>query len=90
MGLSPEQRAGLPDPLQQRFGSRRFIPAGPDLLNHEGIEVVLIGASLDVERELGVHPVAEEEDITSAEVFQRLRMPPERRPIEPLMRGEWR
>lgn len=90
VGLSPEQRAGLPDPLQQRFGSRRFIPAGPDLLNHEGIEVVLIGASLDVERELGVHPVAEEEDITSAEVFQRLRMPPERRPIEPLMRGEWR
>lgn len=90
VGLSPERRTELPDPLQQRFGSRRFAPAGPDLLNHEGVEVVLIGASLDVEGELGVRVAAEEEDITSAETFQRLRMPPDRRPIEPLTRGEWR
>ncbi len=89
-GLSPDRRADLPNPLQQRFGRRRFIQADPDLLNHEGVEVVLIGASHDVERELGIRLDTETETATTADIFQRLRMPPDRHPSEPLTRGDWR
>lgn len=90
VGLSADRRADLPDPLQRRFGSRRFIPAEPDLLDQEGIEFVLIGARHDVEQELGIHLDTEVETEATAEIFHRLRMPPDRHPSEPLTRGEWR
>lgn len=34
----------FPAALQSRFGDRRFIDAGPEFLDHEGAELVLIGA----------------------------------------------
>jgi hypothetical protein len=34
----------LPQALRERFGERRFAPLDPDLLDLEGIELVLIGA----------------------------------------------
>jgi hypothetical protein len=90
VGLSPDRRADLPDPIQRRFGRRRFIDADPELLNHEGVELVFIGASHDVEQELGIHLDTETETAATAEIFRRLRMPPDRHPAEPLTRGEWR
>jgi hypothetical protein len=39
----------------ERFRGRRWISVGdPRLLDHDGVELVLIGASEDVEGELGV------------------------------------
>jgi hypothetical protein len=90
VGLSADRRADLPDPLEQRFHGRRFIPADPELLNQEGVEFVLIGASDDVEQELGIHIDTEMETAATAEIFHRLRMPPDRHPSEPLTRGDWR
>lgn len=90
VGLSADRRTHLPDRLQRRFDRLRFIPADADLLNQAGIEFVLIGASDDVEQELGIHLDTETETATTAEIFHRLRMPPERHPSEPLIRGEWR
>jgi hypothetical protein len=73
-----------------RFAGRRFTGADPDLLDHEGIEFVLIGAAHDVEEELDVRLDAEAEDAESAEIFRRLHVPREKHPTEPLTKGEWR
>jgi hypothetical protein len=54
-GLDPERRARLPQHLQERFAGRRFAPVDPpEFLDHEGVELVLIGAAEDVSRELGI------------------------------------
>ena len=43
----------LPADLMERFGDRRFVPLEPpELLDHAGIHLVLIGAALDVATEL--------------------------------------
>lgn len=55
--------------MRDRFGSRRFITADPDLLDREGVEAMLIGAAHDAEEELGVDLDAESESIESAEIF---------------------
>jgi hypothetical protein len=38
--------------LQDRFGKKRFLPLDPELLDHEGTELVLIGAERDLRPEL--------------------------------------
>lgn len=89
-GLASDRRAELPDQLQERFEGRRFIGVAPDLLDHESVEIVLIGAADDAERELGIHLDTSAESLSSAEVFKRLQLPREEHPTEPLSRGEWR
>jgi hypothetical protein len=45
-GLPEHRRAVYPPELRERFGTRRFIPADPpELLDHPGTELVLIGAA---------------------------------------------
>ena len=54
-GLPQHRRAQYPPRLRERFGGRRFIPADPpELLDHPGAELVLIGAAEDAARELGI------------------------------------
>ena len=43
-----------PDELQARFGDKRFVPLDPAFLDHEGAELVLIGAEDEVRPELAV------------------------------------
>jgi hypothetical protein len=51
----------LPPDLMARFRGRRYAEADPpDLLDHAGIEFILIAASDDVESELGVPAAAED------------------------------
>ncbi|WP_319423167.1 hypothetical protein [Pleurocapsa sp. FMAR1] len=54
------------------------------------MELILIGASANIEQELGIelHPVNEIKD--TAEILNDLRMRKSRHPIEPLFTGEWR
>lgn len=87
-GLAPEQRADLPVELQRRFDNRRFTSAAPDLLDRQGVELVLIGAAEDAEQELGIHLDTESETAESAEVFRRLRLSRDV-PTGPLTEGEW-
>jgi hypothetical protein len=62
----------------------------PDFLDYAGTELVLIGASPDVTRELGLslHPRRETEQ--SADIFTVLGMERDLHPVEPLLTGEWK
>jgi hypothetical protein len=55
----------------------------------EGAELMLIGATQDVERELGIEFKADAETEHSADVFRVLKLPREVA-REPLFRGQWK
>lgn len=88
---SSERKADFPKRLQEKFSDRRFIAASPpDFLDYEGAELILIGASDNVEDELGIELDAQQETESTAEIINDLRMRKSRHPIEPLLTGEWR
>jgi hypothetical protein len=90
-GLSASRRPDFPEELRERFGRRRFIPADPpDLLNYEGAEVLLIGADVDVRGELSIDLDREQETVETAQIFADLHLDRSNRPLEPLVKGEWR
>jgi hypothetical protein len=90
-GLPPRERAQLPQELRERFGGRRFAPLDPPgFLDHEGVELVLIGASEDVREELGLDLDAERERLENADIFRELGLRPDELPTEPLETGRWR
>jgi hypothetical protein len=90
-GLDPRQRARYPEELKERFRGRRFVAVEvPRLLDYEGAEIVLIGASEDVGGELGIELDTEDERVAEADIFDRLRITPAELPTEPLERGELR
>jgi len=88
--LDETRRARLPDRLQRRFRGRRFIPLDPpDFLDHEGAEILLVGARRGVVEDLGLELIREEETEATAEIFNDLRMERSVHPIEPLLKGQW-
>jgi hypothetical protein len=50
---------------------------------------VLISASEDVSEELGIELHPEDETITSADIFNDLKMERSVHPLKPLFKGEW-
>jgi hypothetical protein len=89
-GLDPERRARFPRNLQQRFRDRRFIPLdSPEFLDHEGAELVIVGAKPEVARTLGVQLNPEHETLATAEIFTDLRMEQALHPLRPLIDGSW-
>jgi hypothetical protein len=55
LGRREDQKPDLPPHLRRLFRGRRFIDADPvDLLDQPGVEFILIGASTDLGRELGI------------------------------------
>jgi hypothetical protein len=89
-GLPPSRRPDYPDALREKFGGRRFANLDPDFLDYPGTEIVLIGASSDVTRELGVSLPAEHETEQSADTFTLLGMEHDLHPVEPLLTGQWK
>jgi len=88
-GLDPEHDARFPKTLQRKFAGRRFAPVDPpDFLDHEGAELVLIGAAQDAEEDLGIAFKPDHETEHTADVFRDLRLPREVA-REPLLKGEW-
>jgi hypothetical protein len=89
-GLDQGRRAArFPKDLQARFRRRRFIPLDPpDFLDHEGAEIVLVGAKRSVGA-LGVRLDARRETQATAEIFTDLRMEPSLHPVGPLLEGKW-
>jgi hypothetical protein len=85
-----EEATHFPPVLLAKFGARRWIEADdPALLDHEGIEILLLGAHADeVEKELGIEIDDEVETAHSAELFRTLRLRKEAR-VAPLFRGEF-
>lgn len=90
-GLPPSQRPEYPEALWAAFGDRRFTKLDPpDFLDYPGTELVLIGASPDVTRELGIALPTKRESRRSADVFTELGMERDVHPAEPLLTGQWR
>jgi hypothetical protein len=89
-GLPPERRADYPPDLRERFGGRRFAPLNPpSFLDYPGAEIVLIGASRDAERELGIELDVERERLEDADLFAKLGLAPDEVPVQPLAKGVW-
>lgn len=86
-GLSSEQKAELPQSLRKIFGDRRFADAEPKLLDHSGMEFLLISAAHDVQKELDITLDTEEESRHSADIFKELRLEQSDRVIKPLFEG---
>jgi hypothetical protein len=87
-GLQPHRRAQYPPELSELFRGRRFIPAEPpELLDYEGAELVVIGASEDAEGELGIELDPKHERIAEAAMFRALRIRPGEVPVAPLAEG---
>lgn len=89
-GLDPDRKAQFPKKLQEKFAGRRFSPIDPpEFLDYEGAEVILIGATEDAERELGIEFKPDEEDEHRADIFRVLKLPREVA-HEPLFEGKWK
>lgn len=86
-GLPRSRRADLPPELRDRFGDRRWLPVDPALLDHAGIELVLIGAAADVEAELGIELDTEAETLATSELLADLALSPGDLPLEPWVEG---
>jgi hypothetical protein len=91
------KKAELPEDLMKEFGDKRWTAAKPDFLNHENVELLLIGAAKDVEDELGeegeeLKQFAQKDSrkLSNEKLFKELRMKPEVHPAEPLTTGEWK
>jgi hypothetical protein len=90
-GVQGGKQAKYPKALQEKFSDLRFIPANPtELLNYTGAELLLIGASENVENQLGIAPEPEKESLNSAEIFNQLNLWKNEHTIEPLLKGEWK
>jgi hypothetical protein len=90
VGLDESRQADFPKKLQARFRGRRFVEVDPpDFLNHEGAELLLIGASGDVYEDLGIELEDEDESESTAEIFNDLRLEKSQHPTEPLLKGKW-
>lgn len=89
-GLRARRKASFPRHLQERFRGRKFIDVDPpELLDHEGAELLLVAAARDVEEELGIELDTERENEASADIFEDLRMERDQHPLEPLFQGKW-
>jgi hypothetical protein len=86
---SPGRAPELPERLRTRFRDRRFAQLDTtEWLDHEGVELVVIGAAGDPERELGIELDAEEERVHDADLLQKLRSQRGELPLEPLRGGQ--
>ena len=81
-------RVELPDELQARFAGHRFIPVDPpELLDHAGMELLLMPVRRGDEPEVDL--ADEQEDVDSAELFAELGLDPGSFPTRPLTEGRW-
>lgn len=103
---SSDRKVQLPPELQKMFERkntnipRRFIPlTSMQFLEHEGLEMLLVGTSNDLTRDLGtVGQLVEEEaekEIQEGEfdspesLFEELRLKKQNHPAAPLQQGRW-
>ncbi|KAK0598300.1 hypothetical protein LWI29_033494 [Acer saccharum] len=88
-GLQNKRKAVFPAHLQGQFGHKRYCPADPpDFLNYEGCEFLLISASDDIEKELGLELETEEgeADESCSDLVQTFG---ETASTKPLLQGTW-
>ncbi|MDB9526918.1 hypothetical protein PN498_13040 [Oscillatoria sp. CS-180] len=82
------RKADFPESLQERFGDRRFASlSSVDFLDYEGAELLLIGTDADSPEAIGTSLSPQDEDESSAEIINKLRMRKTRHPLGPLLEG---
>ncbi|ERN12545.1 hypothetical protein AMTR_s00025p00202950 [Amborella trichopoda] len=88
VGLQSERKPMFPAHLQENFGNRRYAPADPpDFLNYERCEFLLIGASDDIEEELGLELKPEVPQNTAFSDI--IKMFGDSVSVKPLLEGTW-
>lgn len=86
---SSDRRADLPQSLQSEFGDRKFIAVNPpDYLDYPGIELLLISTASKNAQDVGAELQPQDEDESTSEAINKLRMRKTRHPLEPLLEGE--
>lgn len=89
-GLPSRQEADFPEGLRQQFDSYRFVPVDPvDFLDYEGAELVIIGATENAGRELGIDLDQKACRAERESILADLRARRASRKVEPLFEGEW-
>ncbi|XP_028555156.1 uncharacterized protein LOC110105338 isoform X2 [Dendrobium catenatum] len=91
-GLQSKRRAAFPASLQGCLGKRRFAAADPpDFLNYEGCEFLLISASDDIDRELGLDlkTESEGEEETAESCSDLIKLFGDSASSKPLFSGTW-
>src|SRR5207253_6433936 len=86
LGRRPPDVDPLPEWMREKFRDRKFAPLDSDLFDVAGLELVLIGASDEVERELGLHLDAPSRGI---DLLRDLRLDPRDHPLRALADGTW-
>uniref|UniRef100_A0A7N0SWZ2 Uncharacterized protein n=1 Tax=Kalanchoe fedtschenkoi TaxID=63787 RepID=A0A7N0SWZ2_KALFE len=89
-GLQGKRKAVFPAKLQGQFGKLRYHPADPpDFLNYEGCEFLLISASDDIEKELGLDLEGEVGEEAGKSCSDLIKMLGEVASTKPLLEGTW-
>jgi hypothetical protein len=90
VGLGGQRQADFPPGLRERFGGRRWVAVDPpEFLDHEGAELLFIGAAQDPGATAAEQLDPGEDQPAESDVFTRLRLDREEFPITPLLEGEW-
>ena len=88
---SDEEAVEFPTNLMDVFQGHRFANVDPpEFLDHEGTEFVLISASGAIDKELGIELDTEKETLETAALFKDIKMDKDERPVEPLLKGQWK
>ena len=86
-GLENKRKAAFPAHLQGQLGKNRYHPADPpDFLNYEGCEFLLISASDDIDKELGLELEIGEADPSCSDLVKTFG---ETASTNPLFKGIW-
>lgn len=90
-GLTPQIfPPAYPPRLQRLFGNRRFHPADPvDLLDYEGVEMLVARRPTASLEDLGVDLRPEHETLETSELFGLLKLRSDQVSIAPLFEGHW-
>lgn len=90
-GVQGGKPADFPKSLQALFNDRRFIPLEKtDFLDYPNAELLLIGASADVSKKLGIDLKPETESLNTADIFKELKLWKSENTTEPLFKGTWK
>lgn len=101
--LNKEHRAKLPKEMEEAFVGKRGAPTKwhkldpVDLLNYEGLELLLVGAKEDIVEELGEAGEYLEElknidakHLSNNKLFEELHLDKKKHSPKPLLLGEWK